>query len=151
MLRVSGSLLSVVFICLAVGGLLISPHALADSPTGNSIIITASIAPVRYIVVNDHGAIIEILSNTRSDVTPSVYKNRPDSPVALTEPIRDQYAALIRHIDLHETGVVYKSDASANNESVDRRGWMGLSSYQSILGRTAHTLLLSTPIMGQRT
>ncbi len=70
---------------LTTGVLLMSPAASADTiAPGGSVTITATISPVRIIVVNSSGAILEILSNGPSDVTPSVYRDSFNTkPIAL--------------------------------------------------------------------
>lgn len=141
MLCVAKSLRGVVVACLVFGGVvLVSPPALADAPaSGGSVIITAVIAPVRSIVVDRQDTVLEITSNSPDAVIPSVYKDKLDTkPVALTPAIYSQYAAIIRHVDLHKAGVVYRLDGSTGNKLTGWRGRTSLSGYQSILLRPYH-------------
>jgi hypothetical protein len=143
MLCVAGSLKGVIIACMVISGVvLINSAAQADSPaSGGSVVITAVIAPVRTIVINDQNKILEVISNGPNNVTPSVYKNRlTTKPVALTPAIYDQYAVILRNTELHRTGIIYKLDSDAKNKPGGWRGLINISSYQSILPKSVHAL-----------
>lgn len=115
MLRAFGSRVSAAAACLIVGGLFFTCEpAAADSPVssqtgGGSVIITATIAPVRDVLVDNHGVILEILSNTSDNVAPTVYKNRLDTdPIPLEPGVAERYDSLIRRVNTHKTGVIYR-------------------------------------------
>lgn len=134
MLRMRRSLGSVIFACMvALSMLSISSPAFADSASGSSVIIMATIAPVREIVVDDRGVVIEILSNTNEDVTPKVYRNKPDTvPVALSSAIYSSYKLAMKRVDTRRTGVVYKY-YPPKLPAGQHTGLLGLASRQSVL------------------
>ncbi|HUD05631.1 MAG TPA: hypothetical protein VMR18_01760 [Candidatus Saccharimonadales bacterium] len=108
-------------------------HALTSSPASSgSVTISAAIAPVRYILVDNRGTITEILSNSQENVTPIVYKNKLGSvPITLSQAIYSQYIAIMTNIKARHNGVVYRRDAPI-------AGLVRLNSYQSILFRASH-------------
>src|ERR1700722_12104711 len=84
----------------------------AAAASAGSVIIIARIAPVRSVLVDSHNRIQQILSNTQSAVTPTVYMNSFSSaPVALTPYILGQYNTIVPHLDTHHTGVIYRLSA----------------------------------------
>lgn len=146
MLRVPGSVLGLAVMCLLTTGvLLMSPAASADTiAPGGSVTITATISPVRIIVVNSSGAILEILSNGPSDVTPSVYRDSFNTkPIALTPAVYNRYAAIIRHTDLRKTGVIYKYKPVKNSQSS--------RNVQELIGASGYQRFAPRFITGQRT
>lgn len=106
------ALIKPVAICLLVGGLVVAdtcPVLAAPQSSGGNVIITAVIAPVRYILVDDNYRVQEIISNSRTDVTPVVYKDRLNTaPISLTPAIASQYAAIMAHVNASHPGVIYR-------------------------------------------
>ena len=109
MLRTSGKLIGLTVACLVLGSTN-TCHALTNPPAASgSVTISAAIAPVRYILVDDHYRITKILSNSQADVTPLVYKNNFNTrPIALRPGIYSQYAGIMASINTRDTGVIYR-------------------------------------------
>lgn len=70
---------------------------------------TARVLPAQHIVVNEQGAIVEILSNTTEDVLPKVYLNRisKNTEQPLTPAIHEQYRLLVPK-GASRVGVLYR-------------------------------------------
>ena len=86
---------------------------LADSQTGNSVTITAVVAPVRYVLVDDHDSIKQITSNTPLNVVPKAYKNSYQSaPLPLSTAVDSQYVAIMAHVNTKNDGVIYVRPAA---------------------------------------
>lgn len=83
------------FWAIIIGGLLaLSPSAaFADTiSVSQTVVITATVAPARSIVVNDAGQMIKIYSNTNERVAPKVYVGKAPGPeVVLTPQLKSQY------------------------------------------------------------
>lgn len=93
---------------LGITLLMNSSSALAMSSSG-SVTVTAVVAPVRYILVNDNDKITEVLSNSHFNVTPVVYRNKFNTvPIALNLAVRSQYLAILPHLDTRHAGVIYR-------------------------------------------
>lgn len=104
------------------------PVRAAPQSAGGSVIIRAAVAPVRYILVDDRGKIREILSNSPTDVTPLVYKNKFDTkPIALSPAIYDQYAAIMTRVDNRRTGVIYQAKAATGKKPAAIAPWLRLN------------------------
>lgn len=111
-----GSLRGVIGFCLVVVSavLLMSSFAAADSTNstateGTTVVITAAIAPVRIVVVDDHNRITEILSNGPGDITPSVHSGNSEGKVMpMSRSISNQYSAIMKHVNSNKTGAIYK-------------------------------------------
>jgi len=83
-------------------------YPVAHAQSGNSVTITAVVAPVRTILVDNNLRIIQIESNTPLNVTPSVYKGTYTSKqVSLTPSINKQYKAIINRVNTRKTGIIY--------------------------------------------
>jgi len=85
-------------LCLPLIGLLLLPAPAAAEAMAVSqvIVITATVAPARSIIVNDQGQATQIISNTPQNVTPKVYVNKmfgPEQP--LTPSLQQQYRSVI--------------------------------------------------------
>jgi len=132
--------LTVAFIVLGSTLLLNTCCAVAPSPaTNSSVVISAVIAPVRYILVNDQGIITEILSNSQENVMPTVYKNKLGSePITLSRAIYSQYISLMTNISSNHNGVIYRRNDHASKKPTAIAELVGLSSYQSVLFRAPH-------------
>lgn len=78
--------------------LLTAPSASAATLTASGEIrITAVVAPVHYIIVNEDGDIIDITSNTDEDAAPKVYRDKvaAGNEVQLTRAIYQDYRAIV--------------------------------------------------------
>lgn len=90
--------LAKVFLIVALLGVSIAPAtAAAENVSVTQVItVTAVVAPMRSIVVNDQGQMIKIYSNTDQDITPKVYLNTAPGPQkTLTPELQAQYAKII--------------------------------------------------------
>lgn len=97
------------FLITVMGCLLMGTTSVAAQ--SGSTIVTAVVAPVRIIVVNDSGEITKVVSNTPKAVTPTVRKNTPDGlQITLTKDIGAQYTAITRHMNTHKIGVIYQTN-----------------------------------------
>ena len=139
MSRAFGKLTGLAVVCLVLGStvLMNTCHALTNPPASSgSVIISAIIAPVRYILVDDHYRITKILSNSQADVTPLVYKNNFNArPIALSQAIYNQYTTLMKNINPNHTGIIYRRNNTAVKPFSVIAELVRLSSYQSILFR----------------
>lgn len=101
------------FLITVMGCLLMGTTSVA-AQTGTTV-ITAKIAPVRIIVVDNKGKITQVISNTKENVTPTVHKNSPDGKkTVLTQSISKQYKTILKSSDTHKTGVIYQADDKTN-------------------------------------
>jgi hypothetical protein len=75
----------------------------------NQLKVTGIILPAQHVIVNEHGMITEILSNTDKDVVPKVYisKLSKDTVIEMTPEIYDQYRQLVPE-GQSRVGVLYK-------------------------------------------
>ena len=92
--------LAIVFMLSPLGG------ASADIiSVSQEIHITGVVAPMRFIVLDGHGNIVEITSNTPENVTPQVYVGsiQHGQPAALTPALLKDYESKIRGHDMHST------------------------------------------------
>jgi hypothetical protein len=98
--------------CVVVGYLVLcgaQSTAAAAQAVDSSVTISAVIAPVRSIVVNQQGVIQQITSNSPAAVTPTVYRNSLQGPaVALNSSILKQYHAILPHLNRQRTGIIYR-------------------------------------------
>ena len=70
----------------------VSVHAQTITSSEQQVIIHASVAASRIIVVNDKGQMTKIYSNTKENVLPQVHAGSPIGPEqALTPELLDQY------------------------------------------------------------
>lgn len=107
----------------------VNATAAADSG-GGSVEISATIAPVRIIVVDGSNRITQIISNGPGNITPSVHKNSPEGPLtSVTTRIAGQYAAIMRHINQKKTGVIYKQEPVTRAVRLFSPSSMSLLSY----------------------
>jgi hypothetical protein len=88
------------FLAIVLASALAPVHpATAQTVTthNNQLKVTGIVLPAHHVIVNDHGNIIEILSNTDKDVLPKVYANTIKSENAreLTSDIYEQYRRLV--------------------------------------------------------
>ncbi|HUD05339.1 MAG TPA: hypothetical protein VMR18_00245 [Candidatus Saccharimonadales bacterium] len=87
-----------------------SNTALAQAQTSGTIVVTAVIAPVRYVLIDNKGNIKEILSNTKENITPKVYINSLSSSQAtLTIQVYQRYEAIIDKVNTKRTGIIYQN------------------------------------------
>lgn len=118
------------FACFSLGANAFALSPSARPISGGSTKVSVTIQPVRLILVNNQGKIVRMISNTSSDVPPTVYKNSFNSPpVAISPDIRQQYWAILAKADTTQTGTVYQAGPSFLSR-LER-----LASYQSILFR----------------
>src|SRR5438309_242816 len=86
-----------VVVCLVLGGSVamgINPAPAAAQSSGGNVTVTAVVAPARYILVDNHDRIRQIISNSPDVVTPTVYKHSfKSTPIPLTPHILGQYNA----------------------------------------------------------
>lgn len=73
-----------------------------------TVTIIASVAPIRYIVVDDTFTIREIFSNTNQDVRPVVFMYALDGEeIPYSESVRKQYQDLKPTLNFSQPGKVY--------------------------------------------
>ena len=84
-------------------------QACADT-TVNTITLTATIQPAKYLIVNNNRDIKEILSNTKENVAPTVYLNsiNPSNMIPLSNNIYDQYLSIAACSGTNQIGAIYK-------------------------------------------
>ena len=95
------------------------------------VTISAVVTPVRYILVDKHNVIQQVLSNSPEAVTPIVYKYSFTSvPIPLTAAIDTQYEAIMAHTNVHHTGLIY---ASTTDSPKSLTNWLRLSAHESLV------------------
>ncbi len=100
--------------------------------TSGGVMITAVIAPVRDILVNNQGVIQQIVSNTSEDVSPKVYQSSfHASQTTLSPDVNKQYQKIMLTVDTKRTGIVYRATPRAS-ASFHTLSWQFLT-YQSVL------------------
>lgn len=84
-------------------------QACADTPV-NTVTLTATIRPAKYLIVDNNREIKEILSNTKENVVPTVYINSisPGNMIPLSNNIYDQYISIAACSSINNIGAVYK-------------------------------------------
>jgi hypothetical protein len=89
--------------------------SLSDDYSG-SVRINAIIEPVRYVILNNSNKIIEILSNTNSNVKPLVYLNSTNgAKLTLSKSIYAKYEKIVESIKTNSKyGVIYKYNPKKN-------------------------------------
>lgn len=86
----------------ALVGVLISASPVSAAET----VVTAQVAPVRHVVVNDRGVILQIISNTSEDVTPITHLNHAQGEqVVLTDEIRARYEKTVARLDMSKPAI----------------------------------------------
>lgn len=82
---------------VAIGAPAVSAQSYEYIVSNDQLDVTGRVIPVQSVIINNEGAIIQILSNTTEDVEPRVYLNQinPDSRVDLTDKVRDEYRKLV--------------------------------------------------------
>jgi hypothetical protein len=119
----------IVFGLVLAAGIFGSTTSVAADPTsGGSVTISAQVAAVRYILVDNHNRVRQILSNTVASVAPVVYRGSFKSvPIGLTPDIAGQYSAIMAHLNVHRTGVIYQAKVVANRQPVALASWLRLN------------------------
>lgn len=93
-----------------MAAVLLSASVFAAEST--SVAVTARVAPVREVLLNQAGEITSIRSNTPEDVQPLFYKTNFDSePVPPPAGALGRYAQLLKTCDTRKTGVIYQRQA----------------------------------------
>lgn len=93
-----------------------SASAATKTVTGGKLHVQARVLPAHTVVVDDQGAILQILSNTNEDVAiPRVYRNSINTAneVALTPSLHTQYRQLVL-AGQSRVGVLYDSGSVFN-------------------------------------
>jgi len=71
---------------------------------------TAEVAHTRVIIVDMNFKILQIVSNTKKDVEPTVRINGENGPeIPLTESVLEQYQKIISTTDFPRIGIIYDS------------------------------------------
>jgi hypothetical protein len=97
----------------------ISTQSVAADTTGSgNVVVSAVIAPVRYIVVNNN-KIVEIISNTDQDVTPTVELSKlGGKQISINQEIKNQYVNIMsRHKNLKHYGIIYMYQPQQNKSA----------------------------------
>ena len=82
--------------------------ALAAIQASATYVVTATVAPLREVIVNQDGIITEIEGNTSQPLTP-IACNTHNEPIALTAAILAQYNQIMVRPGLsHKVGVIYQ-------------------------------------------
>jgi hypothetical protein len=83
-------------------------HAATETKAGQ-LTTTARVLPAQYIVIDELGTIVEILSNTTEDVTPRVYQKSvaKDNERPLTPELYQQYRFHVP-VGSSRVGVLYR-------------------------------------------
>jgi hypothetical protein len=94
---------------------MLSATASADtvSAVGQQIQITASVAPILYVITNNTGTIQEIISNNYLKNVPlTVFRNSDDiqNEVSTTRQLVTQYNGIMAHDDMHP-GILYSHES----------------------------------------
>ena len=96
----------IVFVSYTLG---YNAQACADTPI-NTVTLTATIRPAKYLIVYNNREIKEILSNTKENVVPTVYINSisPGNMIPLSNKIYDQYISIAACSTTNKIGAVYR-------------------------------------------
>lgn len=91
-----------------VTSLLVLGLCCLGEPAHAGTTISATIAPVRHVILSRSGHVVMILSNTEKNVTPKYYiesdSGPPLAPSALSQ---REYALLIARINTKNNGAIY--------------------------------------------
>lgn len=108
----------------------LAPELVMQAGNSGSSEILANIQPIRSILINDQDKIMQIISNSTVNVTPTVYKHSFSSPpIPINPNIRKQYDTILAGLDTAQTGSIYQAGPSIISQ-LER-----LASTQSILFR----------------
>lgn len=81
-------------------------------PAHASTTISATIAPVRHVILSRSGHVVTILSNTQKNVTPKYYLESDSGPsLAPSALSQREYAQLIARINTKNNGAIYNRSA----------------------------------------
>ncbi len=81
---------------------------MAFSVHAETITLQATVSPRRTIVVDEHGIILQIASNSSIDVKPDVVLDTIDgTSLQLTKDIYQAYSKLLPSLDVTKPGIVY--------------------------------------------
>lgn len=88
--------------------LILSPHHIKAA--SQKMQFTAEVAHARVIIVDTNFKILQIISNTKKDVEPTVRIGNGKGPIiGITEPVITQYEDLKPTLNFSKIGVVYDS------------------------------------------
>ena len=88
---------------------IVAAIASAIPKSGGTIIVLATVAPQRSIVVDENLTILQVYSNTTKDIRPNVYLDNIDGEeVAYSDSILHQYQAIKKSINFEKPGLVYQ-------------------------------------------
>lgn len=91
-------LLGGLLVLVLFGVTLLPRDAAAKVPEYNhQLQVTGVVLPAQHIVVDDEGVILQILSNTKKDVTPKVYTGKisKEALTTMTPEIYEQYRQIV--------------------------------------------------------
>ena len=91
------------------------PYTPAFAQTSDSVIITATVKPARYIVIDKHEIITQIISNTKDNVPPYVCLRICQGLVLTPTPfVSRQYQQIITRLHDHRIGILYQAKVEPN-------------------------------------
>jgi hypothetical protein len=109
------SFFSLANICFIAIALVLNSDTVFAAASGNNVEIVSVVAAVRYILVDNKDSIVQIQSNTQTDVLPVVYENNFNSkPIPLSPLVDAQYKKIIAKINTKNTGIVYQRHNQSN-------------------------------------
>jgi hypothetical protein len=84
--------------------------AAADMSSTAQITVTATVLPARFIIIDNHNHVTEVLSNSRQEVQPTVYLHNiaRGNQQPLSSAIYNQYLSLVPAAKRAQSGVLYK-------------------------------------------
>jgi virulence-associated protein VapD len=88
----------------------LSDQVFALSSSGASVQITAIVEPACHVIINQNGQIIEIVTNTKNQITPIVTLNSiSGNQISMTPKIYNDYQNILNKYRLQGTyGVIYR-------------------------------------------
>ena len=86
----------------------------ADVVASGQITLQGIVPPLRCLIVNNKNQIIEVTSNTASNVIPTVYRNKisASNEVSLTPSLEQEYEMIGHQSDLQRIGIVYQRSST---------------------------------------
>jgi hypothetical protein len=91
---------------------IVLPISASADTLSQTVIVTvrATVQPARYIIVDNHGTIQSIISNTSEDVTPTVYLGsiKQENAVPLSPQTLESYRQIVEGLHATGPGVLYR-------------------------------------------
>jgi hypothetical protein len=123
--------IGLILLCVLISN---SDKVSAYTVSSGTTTVSAVVAPVRDILVNTDGNIVQIASNTPENVTPTVFmKSFETPPIPLTTKVFTQYLSLLSNINKNSMGIIYPAPNVPSKKSGLLTAWLKLGDYESTL------------------